>query len=159
MPVLSVGRGIGPHGIDLGLPFSKAAAATAEPCVIGHPQFLPKQPEHARGEAFHLAQGDLQGELQHQLDRHVRVPDLATGRDPPRRLLPVQGSRIGPELQVATPRQAGFIGWPVMDPVSALRMWWRRAALCLNNMPKRVTAQPQPGHQPPNPSGSLRRCS
>ncbi len=77
--------------------------------MVGYARRLPEQPKHARGKAFGLAQGGVKDEPQHRprLDRRVRVPGLAAGRGPPRRLPLGQGGLVEPERQVATPLQAG----------------------------------------------------
>ena len=108
---------------DLRLPSGEAAAAPAQGRVVWDAQRLPEQPQHARGEALSLAQGEVEDEPQHQhqLDRRVRVPGLAAGRAPPRCLPPGQGILIEPERQVATPLQASLVGRPVLDPVASLR--------------------------------------
>ncbi len=87
---------------DLRLPSGKAAAAPAQGRVVRDAQRLPEQPHYARGEAFSLAQGEVEDEPQHQheLYRRVRVPGLAAGRAPPRCLPPCQGIFIKPERQV-----------------------------------------------------------
>jgi hypothetical protein len=90
----------------------KATAAATQCCVVGHAQFLPEQPQHARGESLSLAQGEVEDEPQHQhqLARRVRVPRLAARCGSPWRLPPSDGGLVKPEGQVTTPLQASFVG-------------------------------------------------
>jgi hypothetical protein len=98
-------RCIGPCGTALGRHPAKLRLRRLS--VVGDAQLLPEQPEHARGEALGLAQGEVEDEPQHQhqLNRRVRVPGLAARCGPPRRLPSGDGGFVQPEGQVTAPLQ------------------------------------------------------
>src|SRR5215211_1847863 len=92
---------------------------------------------------------------QHQLDRRVRVPGLATGRGSPRWLPSSQDLLIEPERQVATSLQPSFIGWPVLDPVAGLRDAVAAGGMVLERHAPERNGSAAAGPPVPAPGGSL----
>jgi hypothetical protein len=97
----------------------------------GNREIKPKQAEHAAGEPFGLAQGQVEDEPQdqHQLDRQVRVAGLSARRGPSRCMPSSNGRLVEPERQVTAPLQPCLVLRPVPDPVAcpealgAVRVW------------------------------------
>ena len=94
-------------------------------------------------------------EHQHQLDRRVRVPGLAAGRGPPRRLPSSQGGLVQPEGQVAAPLQASLIGGPVLDPIAGLRDAVTANGIVLERHARDRNGSAAAGPPTPAPSASL----
>jgi hypothetical protein len=113
--------------------------------MVRDAQVSSEQPEHARGEALGLAEREAADEpqRQHQLDRRVRVPGLATRRGPPWGLPSGHVGLVQPECQVAAPLQPGLVLAPVPDAVAGPRdAAATGGAWCLKGMSESVTAQP-----------------
>ena len=93
----------------------EAAAAPAEGRMVGHGDLQPKQSQDRAGEAFDLAQRQMEDEpqCQHHLDGDVGVDRLATPTGSTRGSPPGQRCLVQPEGQITPPPQASFVGRPL----------------------------------------------